>query len=139
MPRRPVDPDAFTAIADPRRRDILVYLAGRERPVGDIVGALRIRQPSVSKHLKVLREAGLVRQRREGRRMMYRTDSRRIRQVHEWTGIFERYWRHQLMRVKERAEERAGRRTEAPGPRRRPGSKAGRQESANEGGSRDDE
>jgi len=77
--------------------------------VGEIVDALEMEQPSVSKHLRVLRDVGLVHARREGRQIFYRTNAEAIRPLHEWTGTFERYWRHQLMRVKERAEEKSGR------------------------------
>jgi DNA-binding transcriptional ArsR family regulator len=104
VPRAATTADVFNAIAESRRRDILVYLAPGERPVADIVTALRLGQPSVSKHLKVLRDVGLVQTRREGRQMFYRTNVEAIRPVHDWTRIFERFWRHQLARVKERAE-----------------------------------
>lgn len=104
MPRAATTSDAFNAIAEPRRREILSYLALQERPVGDIAADLGIQQPSVSKHLRVLRDVGLVRVRRAGRRMLYRTDAETIRPLHEWTGQFERFWRHQLSRIKERAE-----------------------------------
>jgi DNA-binding transcriptional ArsR family regulator len=77
-----------------------------ERPVGDIVDSLRMEQPTVSKHLHVLKEVGLVNVRRDGRRMLYRTNAEGIRPPHEWTGTFEKYWRHQLLRIKERAESR---------------------------------
>lgn len=104
MPRATTTSDAFNAVAEPRRREILDYLASEERPVGDIVIALRLEQPSVSKHLKVLRDVGLVRVRRHGRHMLYRTNAEGIRPLHEWTKTFERLWAHQLMRIKERAE-----------------------------------
>jgi DNA-binding transcriptional ArsR family regulator len=104
MPRAATTSDAFNAIAEPRRRDILAFLALDERPVGDIVDSLRLEQPSVSKHLRVLRDVGLVHVRRDGRRMLYRTNADAIRPLHEWTGTFERFWRHQLSRIKERAE-----------------------------------
>jgi DNA-binding transcriptional ArsR family regulator len=104
MARAATTSDAFNAVAEPRRREILNYLALRERPVGDIVAALRIEQPSVSKHLRVLLEVGLVDVRRDGRRMMYRVNAEAIRPLHEWTSTFERFWRHQLERVKDRAE-----------------------------------
>jgi len=104
VPRASTTSDIFNAIAESRRRDILVYLATRERPVGDIVSALGLSQPSVSKHLKVLRDVGLMHVRREGRQMFYRTDAKAIRPLHDWTRTFERFWRHQLARVKERAE-----------------------------------
>ena len=81
------------------------YLAASERPVGDIVEALALAQPSVSKHLRVLRDVGLVDVRRDGRQVFYRTNVQAIRPLHEWTRQFERYWRHQLTRIKERAEE----------------------------------
>ena len=104
MARASTTSDAFNAIAEPRRREILAYLARREHPVADIVSALRLAQPSVSKHLRVLRHVGLVDARRDGRQMFYRTNAERIRPVHEWTSQFELYWRRQLMRIKERAE-----------------------------------
>ena len=104
MPRATTTSDVFNAVAEIRRREILSYLAMQERPVGDIVVRLRLAQPSVSKHLRVLRDVGLVRARRQGRRMLYRTDATAIRPLHEWTETFERFWQHQLLRVKERAE-----------------------------------
>ncbi|MGH9682364.1 MAG: ArsR/SmtB family transcription factor [Candidatus Acidiferrales bacterium] len=104
MPRAATTSDAFNAIAEPRRREILSYLALRERPVGDIVTTLGLGQPSVSKHLRVLRNVGLVEVRRDGRQKLYRTNAAAIRPLHEWAGTFERYWRHQLNRIKERAE-----------------------------------
>jgi DNA-binding transcriptional ArsR family regulator len=104
MPRATTTSDTFNAIAEPRRRDILEYLAARERAVGDIVAALGLAQPSVSKHLGVLRDVGLVGVRREGRRVFYRTNAEGIRPLHEWAGRFERHWRNQLARVKARAE-----------------------------------
>jgi DNA-binding transcriptional ArsR family regulator len=104
MARAATTSDAFNAVAEPRRRDILDFLAASERPVGDIVEALAIAQPSVSKHLRVLRDVGLVDMRRDGRQVFYRTNVQAIRPLHEWTRQFERYWRHQLTRIKERAE-----------------------------------
>jgi DNA-binding transcriptional ArsR family regulator len=104
MPRASTTSDAFNAVAEPRRREILTYLALQERPVGDIVASLGLEQPSVSKHLRVLRDVNLVRVRRDGRRMFYRTNAEAIRPLHEWTKTFERLWRHVLERVKERAE-----------------------------------
>jgi DNA-binding transcriptional ArsR family regulator len=79
-----------------------------ERPVGDIVAALDLEQPSVSKHLRVLRDVGLVHARRDGRKILYRTNADAIRPLSEWAGTFERYWQHQLNRVKELAEKMAG-------------------------------
>jgi len=104
VPRAATTSDPYNAIAEPRRRDILDYLAPRERPVGDIVAALGMAQPSVSKHLRVLRHVGLVDLRRDGRQIFYRTNAEALRPLHEWTSRFERYWTHQLKRIKERAE-----------------------------------
>ena len=104
MPRAATTSDAFNAVAEPRRREILEYLASEERSVGDVVIALGLAQPSASKHLRVLLNVGLVHLRRDGRRILYRTNAQAIRPLHEWSGLFERYWRHQLRRVKERAE-----------------------------------
>jgi len=104
VPRAATTSDIFNAIAEVQRRDILVYLAPQERHVSDIVAKFNLSQPSVSKHLKVLRHVGLVNVRRDGRQMFYRTDADAIRPLHEWTGVFQQYWRHQLVRVKERAE-----------------------------------
>src|SRR6266851_5472917 len=104
MARAATTSDAFNAVAEPRRREILIHLADTERSVNDIVVALRMEQPSVSKHLKVLRNVGLVRVRRNGRHMLYRTNADAIRPLHEWAGTFERLWQHQLSRIKERAE-----------------------------------
>ncbi len=108
MARAATTSDPFNAVAEPRRRQILAYLAGNERPVGEIVLAVGLDQPSVSKHLGVLRRVGLVHVRRKGRHRLYRTNAAAIRPVHEWTETFERYWRHQLTRVKERAEAQIG-------------------------------
>ena len=104
MPRAATTSDAFNAIAEPRRREILSYLAAKEHPVGEIVRTLRLEQPSVSKHLRVLKDVGLVKLRRDGRQIFYRTNAQGIRPLHEWTSKFERYWSDQLSRIKERAE-----------------------------------
>jgi DNA-binding transcriptional ArsR family regulator len=106
MPRAATTSDVFNAVAEPRRREILNYLALREHPVGDIVDVLGLQQPTVSKHLRVLRDVGLVYVRRDGRQKLYRTNGAAIRPLHEWAGKFERYWQHQLTRVKERAEQK---------------------------------
>ncbi len=107
MARAATTSDVFNAVAEPRRREILSFLVVRERPVGEIVSSLKLEQPSVSKHLRVLLDVGLVHVRRDGRRMLYRTNAEAIRPLHEWTGTFERYWSNQLNRIKERAEKRA--------------------------------
>jgi DNA-binding transcriptional ArsR family regulator len=106
MARAATTSDVFNAVAEPRRREILEYLADEERPVGDIAIKLHLVQPSVSKHLRVLRDVGLVSMRSEGRRKLYRTNAEAIRPMHEWMGKFQRFWRSQLSRVKERAEAR---------------------------------
>jgi DNA-binding transcriptional ArsR family regulator len=108
MARAATTTDAFNAVAEPRRRDILNYLALQERSVSEIVDAMEMEQPSVSKHLKVLKEVGLVNVRREGRQMLYRVNAMAIRPLWEWTTTFERMWRHQLLKVKEIAEKKSG-------------------------------
>jgi DNA-binding transcriptional ArsR family regulator len=104
MARAATTSDPFNAVAEPRRRQILSYLATQERPVGDIVAALKFDQPSVSKHLGVLRKVGLVRMRCEGRHKYYKTNAEAIRPMHAWVCEFEKLWQHQLLRLKERAE-----------------------------------
>jgi len=116
MARAATTSDAFSAVAEPRRREILSYLALRERSVGEIVDALEMEQPSVSKHLRVLLVVELVHARRDGKRMLYRANAEAIRPLHERTETFARYWRHQLSRVKEIAE-RKSRLTGAGGSR----------------------
>ncbi|HWG36638.1 MAG TPA: metalloregulator ArsR/SmtB family transcription factor [Terriglobales bacterium] len=104
MARAATTSDAFNAVAEPQRREILAFLADRERSVSEIVDALEMEQPAVSKRLRVLREVGLVRMRCEGRRKLYQTNAFAIRPLHAWTSEFERFWRHTLTKVKERAE-----------------------------------
>jgi DNA-binding transcriptional ArsR family regulator len=108
VPRAATTADAFNAIAEPRRRDILMFLADRERTVSEVVDALELHQPSVSKHLKVLYEVGLVAVRRNGRQAFYRVNADGLKPVREWTSLFERLWRNQLGRIKERAEKSGG-------------------------------
>ncbi len=100
MARAATTSDSFNAVAEPRRREILNYLALQERAVGDIVVGLKMDQPSVSKHLRV-RNVGLVRVRRNGRHMFYRTNAEAIRPLHEWTKTFEALW--QQLDSRERA------------------------------------
>jgi DNA-binding transcriptional ArsR family regulator len=104
MARATTTSDAFNAVAELRRRDILNYLATQERSVGEIVEAMEIEQPSVSKHLKVLKDVGLVEARRDGRQMFYKVNAAGIRPLHEWTSTFERLWTRQLLGIKARAE-----------------------------------
>lgn len=106
MARATTTSDAFNAVAEPRRREILNYLALQEQPVSEIVRAMGWEQPSVSKHLRVLRDVGLVEVRREGRQKFYRTNAVAIRPLHEWASTFEKFWQRQLVRVKERAEQK---------------------------------
>ena len=119
MARAATTSDVFNAIAEPRRRDILEFLAPGERPVNDVVASLSLPQPSVSKHLRVLLQVGLVDVRRDGRQLLYRANPEPLRSVHTWTARFERYWRSQLVRVKARAEDQA-RRTNTNTNKRRP-------------------
>ena len=95
---------AYEALAEPHRRQILDLLRTRDRLAGELVDQLGLSQPGVSKHLRVLRDVRLVRGRRHGRHMFYRTNADAIRPLHEWTKTFERFWAHQLNRIKERAE-----------------------------------
>ena len=104
MPRASTTSDPFNAIAEPRRRHILEFIAAEERSVGEIADALEMGQPSVTKHLQVLHHVGLVHVRREGRRTMYRTNSETLRSIHDWSGMFAQHWRGQLRRIKAHAE-----------------------------------
>lgn len=104
MARACTTSDAFNAIAEPRRRHILEFIAGEERSVSEIADALELNQPSASKHLQVLSEVGLVTARRDGRKIMYRTNADMLRSIHEWSAMFEKYWRGQLRRIKAHAE-----------------------------------
>jgi DNA-binding transcriptional ArsR family regulator len=92
MARAATTTDAFNAVAEPRRREILDVLAGGERPVNDLVEALGLGQPQVSKHLRVLREVGAVNVRDAGRRRLYRIDGRALKPIHDWVSGFERLW-----------------------------------------------
>jgi DNA-binding transcriptional ArsR family regulator len=92
MARAATTSDAFNAIAEPQRRDILVLLRAGERPVTELARELGMTQPRASKHLRVLREVGLVRDRKAGKQRLYGLDARGLRPVHEWTGGFERFW-----------------------------------------------
>jgi DNA-binding transcriptional ArsR family regulator len=108
MARAATTTDAFNAIAEPRRREIIDALAsGQEQAVGELVARLRIAQPAVSKHLGVLRKVGLVSVRKRGQQRYYRLNSQELKTVHDWVSKFERFWTHQLDRVKQRAERKA--------------------------------
>ncbi len=92
MPRAATTTDAFNAIAEPRRRDILDVLARGERPVGELVDALGVAQPLVSKHLRVLREVGLVQVREVGRQRVYRLDGLPLKAIHDWVRSYADTW-----------------------------------------------
>ncbi|WHT22418.1 metalloregulator ArsR/SmtB family transcription factor [Crossiella sp. CA-258035] len=92
MARAATTSDAFNAIAEPRRREILDLLAGRERAVQDLVAELGLAQPLVSKHLRVLREVGLVEVREQGRQRLYRMNGRPLKPVHDWVRRYEQLW-----------------------------------------------
>lgn len=92
MARAATTTDAFNAVAEPRRREILDALAAGERSVGELVDQLGVTQPVVSKHLRVLREVGLVRARDEGRQRIYALDPAPLREVYDWVKDYERLW-----------------------------------------------
>jgi DNA-binding transcriptional ArsR family regulator len=104
MPRAATTSDVFNAIAEPRRREIIELLAAGERPVGDLVRTLRLPQPAVSKHLGVLRTVRLVSVNRRGRSRLYRLHPAGLKDVYDWSKMFEKYWNQQIDRIKERAE-----------------------------------
>jgi DNA-binding transcriptional ArsR family regulator len=92
MARAATTADAFNAIAEPRRRQILDLLAAGERPVNDLVHRLGVAQPQVSKHLRVLREVGAVDVREDGRQRLYRLNGRALKPIHDWVKDYERTW-----------------------------------------------
>jgi DNA-binding transcriptional ArsR family regulator len=108
MARVATTADAFNAVAEPRRRRILETLAAGERPVNDLVEVLGVAQPLVSKHLRVLREVGLVRVRDEGRRRIYRLDGRSLKSIHDWLQPFERSWNERFEALDEVLEDLKG-------------------------------
>jgi DNA-binding transcriptional ArsR family regulator len=99
MARAATTSDAFNAISEPRRREILVLLRGGERPVTDLALSLGMTQPQASKHLRVLREVGLVRDRKAGKQRLYDLDARGLRPIHEWAGGFEQFWNESFDRL----------------------------------------
>jgi DNA-binding transcriptional ArsR family regulator len=92
MARAATTTDAFNAVAEPRRRQIVDLLAGRERAVNDLVDELGLAQPQVSKHLRVLREVGVVDVREAGRRRLYRLNGRALKPIHDWIKSYEEMW-----------------------------------------------
>jgi DNA-binding transcriptional ArsR family regulator len=112
MPRAATTTDVFNAIAEPRRREIIDALAGgRAHSVGELVKRFRVPQPAVSKHLGVLRKVGIVSVSRHGRHRLYRLNAEELKPVHDWVKTYERFWTHQLARIKERAERKAAERS----------------------------
>jgi DNA-binding transcriptional ArsR family regulator len=116
MARAATTADAFNAVAEPRRRQILDVLAGGERPVNDLVRLLGMAQPQVSKHLRVLREVGVVDVRNEGRQRLYRLNGRALKPIHDWVRGYERTWSERfdqldvvLKELKEKEEDDGGR------------------------------
>jgi DNA-binding transcriptional ArsR family regulator len=105
MPRAATTTDVFNAIAEPRRRELIDLLVdGKPYAVGDMVEALQLPQPSVSKHLAVLRKVGIVSVTKQGPLRLYRLEPRQLKPVHDWIKQYERFWAHHLDRIKERAE-----------------------------------
>ena len=105
MARAATTSDAFNAIAEPQRREILTLLKGQERPVNDLARALRMTQPRASKHLRVLREVGLVRVRGAGQQRLYSLDARGLKPIHEWVGGFEQFWNDSFDRLSSYVQE----------------------------------
>ncbi len=105
MARAATTSDAFNAIAEPQRRQILVLLRTGERPVTELAQELGMAQPRASKHLRVLREVGLVRVRGAGKQRLYGLDARGLRPIHEWVGGFEQFWNESFERLDEYVRE----------------------------------
>ncbi len=101
MARAATTADAFNAVAEPRRREILDLLADGERPVNDLVDLLGLAQPQVSKHLRVLREVGAVDVREDGRRRLYRLNGHALKPIHDWVAGYERSWSERFDRLDE--------------------------------------
>ena len=99
MARAATTTDAFNAVAEPRRRQILDTLAGGERPVNDLVRVLELAQPQVSKHLRVLREVGAVEVRSDGRQRLYRLNGEALKPIHDWVKSYERLWSERFDRL----------------------------------------
>jgi DNA-binding transcriptional ArsR family regulator len=108
MSRAATTSDVFNAIAEPRRRQIIDLLANRGAlAVGALVVSLGLPQPTVSKHLGVLRKVGVVSVMKQGQQRLYQLEANELKTVHDWAKQFERHWTHQLDRIKERAERTA--------------------------------
>jgi DNA-binding transcriptional ArsR family regulator len=108
MARAMTTSDVFNAIAEPRRREIIGLLNdGRDWTVNEVVARVKIGQPGVSKHLGVLRKVGVVTVVKRGQHRVYRLHAAELKTVHDWVKNFERYWTHQLSRIRERSEKKA--------------------------------
>jgi DNA-binding transcriptional ArsR family regulator len=105
MARRPTTHDPFNAVAEPKRRQVLEALGAQELSVNEIVKKLGWNQPMVSKHLGVLKQVGLVSERRVGRQRMYRINAEQLRPIYEWVAPFERYWSESYDRLDEVLQE----------------------------------
>lgn len=105
MARSPTTADAFNAIAEPARRQILTYLAGGERSVNEVAESLGVKQPQASKHLKVLKAVGLVAVRDDGKKRLYRLKPEALKPIHDWVSAFERFWNESLDRLAEYLDE----------------------------------
>src|SRR5687768_12506779 len=105
MARAATTSDVFNAVAEPQRRRMLSLLKGGERPVNDVARAMAITQPRASKHLRVLREVGLVRVREVGQRRLYGLNARGLKPMHEWVGGFEQFWSESFARLDEYVQE----------------------------------
>lgn len=106
MARAATTSDTFNAIAEPQRRRILTLLRDQgELPVGEVARSLRVAQPRASKHLKVLREVGLVQVREDGRQRLYALDARGLRPIHQWLGGFEAFWSGSFARLDDYVQE----------------------------------
>jgi DNA-binding transcriptional ArsR family regulator len=105
MARTPTTHDPFNAVAEPKRRQVLEALGRQELSVNDIVQKLGWKQPMVSKHLSVLKQVGLVTERRIGRQRLYRVNAEQLRPIYEWVAPFERYWSESFDRLDEVLEE----------------------------------
>ena len=105
MARAATTADAFNAVAEPRRRQILDVLAGGERPVNDLVRVLGLAQPQVSKHLRVLREVGAVDVRDEGRQRVYQLNGHALKPIHDWVKDYEDSWSERFDRLEVVLEE----------------------------------
>lgn len=105
MARAATTTDAFNAVAEPVRRQILDLLAGGERPVNDLVASLGVPQPQVSKRLRVLREVGLVDVREEGRQRLYSLNGESLKPIHDWIKPYQQAWNEQLDAMDELLQE----------------------------------